>query len=103
MSAPATPANQSPLEVALREVRATLDELLLRSPVDRVRRNDQALNDIAQRRERERAQRSQCARSDEGGPGGFRLRRGNSQFWLQEIMLVLSRRPEQSYRLGDDI
>jgi flagellar biosynthesis/type III secretory pathway chaperone len=29
MSAPATPANQSPLEAALREVRATLDELLL--------------------------------------------------------------------------
>lgn len=29
MSAPATPANQSPLEYALREVRATLDELLL--------------------------------------------------------------------------
>src|SRR5579864_5498661 len=29
MSAPALPANQSPLEYALREVRATLDELLL--------------------------------------------------------------------------
>ncbi len=67
MSAPATPANQSPLENALREVRATLDELLLaaeeqyaavaardRDRIESVTRQQERLSARLARAERER-------------------------------------------------